>query len=179
MTGIYYLAEAFDCGVIIKTWLAGAALCAFMYYCCFDCDQTEAAFCSFTIISCGLFTHASVCVCKVVSHWRNYEAVLYCHWTDVDRLKHCIEFHVTFSFFFHSNTGFDLSMYLFFISSLFLFIIKRIRQAWRFLPDPLICRFIRQILTEEPPAMLLQALSLCSHMYGLQHIQVLLQGLHR
>ena len=99
MTGIYYLAEAFDCGVIIKTWLAGAALCAFMYYCCFDCDQTETAFCSFTIISCGLFTHASVCVCKVVSHWRNYEAVLYCHWTDVDRLKHCIEFHVTFSFF--------------------------------------------------------------------------------
>ena len=55
----------------------------------------------------------------------------------------------------------------------------RIRQAWRFLPDPLICRFIRQILTEELPAMLPQALSLCSHMYGLQHIQVLLQGLHR
>ena len=52
-------------------------------------------------------------------------------------------------------------------------------QAWRFLPDPLICWFIRQRLTEEPPAMLPQALSLCSHMYGLQHIQVLLQGLHR
>ena len=46
----------------------------------------------------------------------------------------------------------------------------RIRQAWRFLPDPLICWFIRQILTEELPAMLPQALSLCSHMYGLQHI---------
>ena len=30
MTGIYYLAEAFDCGVIIKTWLARAALCTFM-----------------------------------------------------------------------------------------------------------------------------------------------------
>ena len=45
--------------------------------------------------------------------------------------------------------------------------------------DPLICWFIRQRLTEEPPAMLPQALSLCSHMYGLQHIQVLLQGLHR
>ena len=29
----------------------------------------------------------------------------------------------------------------------------RIRQAWRFLPDPLICWFIRQILTEELPAM--------------------------
>ena len=102
MTGIYYLAEAFDCGVIIKARFTRAAFCTLMYNCCFNRDQTETTFCSFAVISNGLVAHASVCVCEVVSHWRNYEAVLYCHWTDVDRLKHCVKFHVTFSFF----TGF-------------------------------------------------------------------------
>ena len=168
MTGINYLAEAFDCGIIIKTWFARAAFCAFMYYGCFNCDQSKTTFCSLSIVSYGLFAHASVCVCKVISHWRNYETVLYCHWSDVDRLEHCIKFHVAFSFSF----GF-LFIYCYVLyCSVFLF---WIRQAWRFLPDPFICK----ILTEELPAMPLQALSLCSHKYGLQHIQVPLQGLHR
>ena len=182
MTGIYYLAEAFDCGIIIKARFARAAFCTFMDYGCFDCDQTETAFCSFTIISYRLFAHASVCVCKVVSHWRNYETVLYCHWSDIDRLEHCIKFHVAFSFsfgFLFINCYVFIYCYIFIYCyvyvlycSVFLF---GIRQAWRVLPDPFIC----QILTEGLPAMLLQALSLCSRKYGLQHIQVLLQGLHR
>ena len=94
MTSVDYFAEALDGGVIIKTWFTRAAFCAFVNYGSLDCDKTETTFCSFLIICSGLLAHSSVCVCKVISHWRNNETVLYCHRTDLDRLKHRIEFHM-------------------------------------------------------------------------------------
>ena len=94
MTSVDDLAEAFDRSVVVKTWFTRAALCAFVNYSSLDGDQTKSAFCSFSVICSGLLTHCSVCVCKVISHWRNNKTVLYCHRTDLDRLKHRIEFHM-------------------------------------------------------------------------------------
>ena len=93
MTSVDNLAEALDSGVIIETWLTRATFCSFVNYSSFDSDQTETALGSFFIISCGLLAHGTVCVCKVISHWWNNKTVFHCHRTDLDRLKHRIEFH--------------------------------------------------------------------------------------
>ena len=94
MASVNNFAEALDGRIIIETWFTRAAFCAFVNDGSFDSDQAKSAFCSFLIICSGLLAHSSVCICKVISHWRNNETVFYGHRADLDRLKHRIEFHV-------------------------------------------------------------------------------------
>ena len=94
MASVNNFAEALDGRIIIETWFTRAAFCAFVNDGSLDSDQAKSAFCSFLIICSGLLTHSSVCICKVISHWRNNETVFYGHRADLDRLKHRIEFHV-------------------------------------------------------------------------------------
>ena len=97
MTGIGNLLQALDAVIIIQTRFSWAALCTFMNYCCFNCNQTELTFCTFSIVCNRLIAPCSICFCKVVSHWWYYETVLYCHWSDLNRRKHMFELHYFFT----------------------------------------------------------------------------------
>ena len=96
MTGIGNLFQTLNAVVIIQTRFSRAALCSFMDNCCFDRDQAKLTFCTFSIVCNRLIAPCSICICKVISHWWYYKAVLYCHWSDLNRRKHIFELHYFF-----------------------------------------------------------------------------------
>ena len=94
MTGIYHLFKTFDGRIVIQTRFSRTAFGPFMYNSCFDGDQSESTFCTFSVVSNRLFTHGSVSIGKIIAHRRNYKTVLYRYRSDLNRLKHCIKFHI-------------------------------------------------------------------------------------
>ena len=63
----------------------------------FDGDQTETAFSTSCIVSCGAVAQCAVGIGEVIAHGWNSKAVRNRNGTDLNRLEHSIEFHVYIS----------------------------------------------------------------------------------
>ena len=60
VTGICNSLQAFNTVIIIQARFLRASLSTFMYYSCFNRNQTKLSFCTFTVICNGLITPCSI-----------------------------------------------------------------------------------------------------------------------
>ena len=146
MTGIRNLLQACDAAVIVQARLSRASLGSFMYNGRLDGNQAKLAFRTFRIICDRLVAPASVRICEVIAHRRNYETVLYSHWSNLDWLEHIFKFHII-----SSLSNYCLSQELSFMYS--------------------VC-----FRLPKSPAMLPSILSRYCHKYALQLLSGLLTG---
>ena len=146
MDCIRHTAEALNRRIIINTGFSGAAFCALMYNGGFADNQAEATLCPRFIICCRLFAHRPVCIGKIISHGRHYKTVFYCHWTNLNWLKHKFKFH--------------------YLPSCHSVLCRALRNQTQQAP-----RVFFRIIRQEPPARLPPAPFSYCRMYALQLLQ--------
>ena len=111
MTGIRNLLQACDAAFIVQARLSRAALGSFMYNGRLDGNQAKLAFRTFCIICDRLIAPASIRICEVIAHRRDYETVLYSHWSNLDWLEHIFKFHIISSLSIYCLSQ-ELSLYV-------------------------------------------------------------------